>query len=124
MQNLKLIDVIGIVSSYLIIWEKRRNCGNTIAEIQQKLEREIFYFRQWYYCNSFCPFCCPGGCSKCEYAQGKLNDVGKFFFGNDIAENGKKKCYEIYERVKKKLSRPQYFYNIFTINHTWLVIIS
>ena len=31
---------------------------------------------------------------------------------------GKKKCYEICERVKKKLSRPQYFYNIFTINHT------
>ena len=27
--------------------------------------------------------------------------------------------YEIYERVKKKkLSCPQYFYNIFTINHT------
>ena len=38
----------------------------------------------------------------------------------------KKKCYEICERVKKKkkLSRPQYFYNIFTINHTWLVIIN
>ena len=35
----------------------------------------------------------------------------KFFFGNcgnAIAENVK----------KKKLSRPQYFYNIFTINHT------
>ena len=30
-----------------------------------------------------------------------------------------KKNYEICERVKKKkLSRPQYFYNIFTINHT------
>ena len=28
------------------------------------------------------------------------------------------KNYEIYERVKKKLSCPQYFYNIFTINHT------
>ena len=40
--------------------------------------------------------------------------------GNGIAENWKKKkCYEICERVKKKkLSRPQYFYNIFTINHT------
>ena len=39
----------------------------------------------------------------------------------------KKKGYEICERVKKKkkkLSCPQYFYNIFTINHTWLVIIS
>ena len=30
----------------------------------------------------------------------------------------KKKCYEICERVKKKLSRLQYFYNIYTINHT------
>ena len=36
-----------------------------------------------------------------------------------------KKNYEICEWVKKKkLSRPQYFYNIFTINHTWLIIIS
>ena len=28
----------------------------------------------------------------------------------------KKRCYEIYERVKKKLSRPQYFYNIIFTN--------
>ena len=48
----------------------------------------------------------------------------KFFFfnncGNDITENRGKKSYEIYERVKKKkkLLCPQYFYNIFTINHT------
>ena len=35
-----------------------------------------------------------------------------------------KKNYEIREWVKKKLSRSQYFYNIFTINHTWLIIIS
>ena len=38
--NSKLIGVIGIVSTYLTIWEKRVNCGNTIAEIQQKLKRE------------------------------------------------------------------------------------
>ena len=30
----------------------------------------------------------------------------------------KKGCSEICERVKKKLSRKQYFYNILTINHT------
>ena len=35
-----------------------------------------------------------------------------------------KKNYEICEWVKKKLSRTQYFYNIFIINHTWLIIIS
>ena len=38
--NSKLIGVIGIVITYLAIWGKRVNCGNTIAEIQQKLERE------------------------------------------------------------------------------------
>ena len=39
--------------------------------------------------------------------------------GNGIVENGGKKGYEICEIVKKKkLSCPQYFYNIFTINHT------
>ena len=38
--NSKLIGVIGTVSTYLAIWGKRVNCGNTIAEIQQKLERE------------------------------------------------------------------------------------
>ena len=36
----------------------------------------------------------------------------------------KKSGSEIWGRVKKKLSCPQYFYNIFTINHMWLVIIS
>ena len=38
--NSKLIGVIGTVSTYLAIWGKRVNCGNTIVEIQQKLERE------------------------------------------------------------------------------------
>ena len=38
--NSKLIGVIGTVSTYLAIWGKRVNCRNTIAEIQQKLERE------------------------------------------------------------------------------------
>ena len=31
--------------------------------------------------------------------------------GNGIAENGEKKCCEICERVKEKLSHPQYFHN-------------
>ena len=41
LQNSKLIGVIGTVSTYLAVWGKRVNCGNTLAEIQQKLEREI-----------------------------------------------------------------------------------
>ena len=68
--------------------------------------------------------CCPSGFSKCECAQGKPN-----------AEIGKKKwqlwqCHcrkweekkivvaEITcEKLKKKVLRLQYFYNIFTTNH-------
>ena len=63
----------------------------------------------------------------CDNAIAEIGEKKIFCFGNcgnGIVENGKKKCYEICKRVKKKLSRPQYFYNIFTINHTWLVIIS
>ena len=38
--NSKLICVIGTVPTYLGIWGKRVNFGNTIVEIQQKYERE------------------------------------------------------------------------------------
>ena len=47
--------------------------------------------------------------------------------GNAIAENGrggKLVVTEIWGGIKKKMLRPQYFYNIFTTNHRWLVIIS
>ena len=81
------------------------NCGNGIAEIGEK--------KLWQ--------------TNCGNAIAEIGREKKFCFGNcgnGIAENGKKKCYEICERVKKKLSRLQYFYNIFTINYIWLVIIS
>ena len=38
--NLKFIYVIGIVLTYLREWGERVNISNTIAEIQQKYERE------------------------------------------------------------------------------------
>ena len=38
--NSKLIGVIGTVLTYLVIWGKKVNCDNIIAEIQQKLKRE------------------------------------------------------------------------------------
>ena len=40
MLNSKFICVIGIVPTYLGEWGERVNFGNTIAEIQQKYERE------------------------------------------------------------------------------------
>ena len=39
-------------------------------------------------------------------------------------KRGKKKLLKSGEELKKKMLRPQYFYNIFTINHKLLVIIS
>ena len=41
-----------------------------------------------------------------------------------LPKMGGKKLRNLRKSKKKKLSCPQYFYNIFTINHTWLVIIS
>ena len=79
--------------------------------------------------------CCPSVLEMWVHAR-------KTKCGNDIAEIGKKKwqlwqCYcrkweekkiivaEITcEELKKKVLRLQYFYNVFIINHTWLVIIS
>ena len=111
------------------------NWGNTIAE---KLEREIKSRREKFliFGNGIAAISsahtsCLGGCSKCECTQGKPNDVGKKKFGNcgnAIAENGGKKnsgCQNhMWGIKKKKVLRLQYFYNIFTTNHMWLVIIS
>ena len=51
--------------------------------------------------------------------QGEKKFCGNY--GNAIAENGKKKnkimVAEIQGGIKKKMLRPQYFYNIFTTNH-------
>ena len=38
--NSKFICIIGTVPIYLGKWEKRMNFGNSVAEIQQKYERE------------------------------------------------------------------------------------
>ena len=48
-----------------------------MREKMKKVERENVEFRQRGYRNSFAQFCCPGGCLKCECAQGKPNDVEK-----------------------------------------------
>ena len=54
---------------------------------------------------------CFGNCgnSIAENVKKKKKCFGNC--GNGIAENGEKKCCEICERVKEKLSRPQYFHN-------------
>ena len=48
--------------------------------------------------------------------------------GNQVAKNGREKKKWLpksgEEFFKKKVLCPQYFYNIFTTNHKWLVVIS
>ena len=103
--NLEFICVIGTVLTYLGKWGKRVNFGNGIAEIQQKYEREeekggrekMLNFGN---VNTEIPVpnsCCSG--MKCAWSAQS-------------------------EKKKKKTLCSQYFYNIFTINHRWLVIIS
>ena len=67
----------------------------------------------------------PGQLKKSNYGNA-IAEIGKKKIcfgncGNAIVENEKKKNYEICEWVKKKSCL---VHNIFTINHTWLIIIS
>ena len=116
-------------------WGERKNFGNSVAEIQQKWgerkrkrgREKAEEFRQHCYQNSSAQNAARSVKKRAIAAmpllkkEKKKNCFGNC--GNAIAENGKKN-YEICEWVKKKLSRTQYFYNIFIINHTWLIIIS
>ena len=71
-------------------------------------------------CPKYCPFSLKkSNCGNAIAEKGKK----KICFGNcgnAIAKNGKKN-YKICEWVKKKSC---HVHNIFTINHTWLIIIS
>ena len=117
-----------------------QNSTKSMREKKKKVEREnVEFWQRWYRIFS-AQFCCS--CVECLKWKGKKKKNWQMNCGNAIAEIcvsifflaivamalpkiGEKKSYEIYERVKKKkLSCPQYFYKIFTINHTWLVIIS
>ena len=76
---------------------------------------------QWH-CRNWEKKKCFGNCGNAiaeNVKKKKKNCFGNC--GNAIAENGKKKNYEICEWVKKKSC---HVHNIFTINHTWLIIIS
>ena len=88
-------------------WEKRKNFGNSVAEIQQKLgERKTKRwrekeeeFRQHCYRNSSAQIpahlvSCVLKKTNCSNAIAEIGKKRKFFFGNcgnGIAENGKKK---------------------------------
>ena len=118
------------------LFRKRVNFSSGVAEIQQKYERErekvrekILNFRNHITEIIAAQTCWPTGCevcSKCEVPKGNqlwkclCRNRGKKICGNAIAENGGKKIVvaEIWEGIlKKKVLCPQYFYNIFTINH-------
>ena len=118
--------LFGILRREIEFWYYHcRNSTKSMREKKKKMERENVEFRQRWYRISSAQFCCP--CVECpkwkekkkltnELWQCHCQNRGiKFFFsnyGNGIAENGGKKSYQIYERVKKKKSC--HVHNIFT----------
>ena len=93
--NSEFICVIGTVSSYLGNWGKRVNLSNGVAEIQQKWEREREKVGERKFWIS-------------------VITLLKFLLPMPLPQNGRKKkimVAEICEGIKKKMLRPQYFYN-------------
>ena len=102
-----------------------RNSTKSMREKKKKVERENVEFRQRWYRIFSAQFCCL--CMECPKWKGEKTiltnelwqchcrnrGINLFFSncGNGIVENGGKKSYEIYERVKKKSC---HVYNIFT----------
>ena len=112
--------VIGNVSTYLGKWGKRVNFGNTVAEIQQKYERErekVGERKFWISVMWLPKFLLP------ETEKKKIVAIVAMPL---LKMEGKKiVVVEIWGGIKKKkVLHSQYFYNIFTTNHRWLVIIS
>ena len=70
--------------------------------------------------------CCPG--MKCAWsAQSEKKKKIVTIVAMPLPKMGGKKIImvaEIWRGIKKKILCPQYFYNIFTTNHRYLVIIS
>ena len=140
MLNLEFICIIGIVSSYLGNWGKRVNFSNGVAEIQQKYERErekVGEIKFWISIITLPKFLLPKPANrvgvKCpkgnQLWQCHCQNMGKkIFVAMPLAKMGGKKingCRNLGRNfIKKKVLRSQYFYNIFTTNHRWLVIIS
>ena len=103
-------------------------------EKEKKVERE----RRGISATLLPKFLRPNSCPSCVLCAKKKklrqchcrNRKKKYIFLVIVAMSlskmgGKKKFVaEIWEEILKKVLRSQYFYNTFTINHRWLVIIS
>ena len=95
--NLEFICVISTVSSYLGNWGKRGNFGNGVTEIQQKYERErekVEERKFWISIITLLKFLLPKLADRNQLWQCHCWNKGKKIYdnyGNDIAENGRKK---------------------------------
>ena len=133
----------GHCSKYLGNWGKRMNFGNSVAEIltkvwerKRKSEREkILNFGNVITEIPAAQTCWPSRCEVLEVGCPKEtncgNAIAKLGGGEFVAivampllkMGGKKKWLpKLGEELKKKVLRSQYFYNIFTTNHRWLII--
>ena len=127
-----------------------RYCLKLIGELRKDKDKKVERERRGISATLLPKFLCPNSCPSCEkkqlrqyHCRNRKKEI--FFFGNcgnDIAKNGKKNWMElwqchcrkweekkkfvakIWEEILKKVLRSQYFYNTFTTNHRWLVIIS
>ena len=117
-------------------WGERKNFGNTVAEIQQKWgerkrkrgREKAEEFRQHCYRNSSTQNAAHSVKKKAIAATPLLKkEKKKKFFLAIMAmplPKMEKKNYEICKWVKKKVVTYTIFLQYFTINHTWLIIIS
>ena len=102
-------NIFTINHTWLIIISSKNlwqiNCDNGIAENVKKKKKNCF-----------------GNCGN-PIAENVKKKKKNYFgnCGNAIAENGKKKLWNLWMSKKKKSC---HIHNIFTINHTWLIIIS
>ena len=109
---------------------RQQCCRNStkIGERKRKREREkAEEFRQYCYRNSYAQNTARSVKKKAIAATPLPKKKKKKFVLAIVAMpllKMKKKIMKSVNEKKKMLSRTQYFYNIFTINHTWLIIIS
>ena len=141
--NLEFICVIGTVLTYLEKWGERvPKFNKSMREKEKRWERENAWISVMWLPKFLLPDqpaqVCVCVCSKCEVLKleiqlwqchcrnrGRKKNLWQLWQSHCRKwEEEKKVVAEIWGGIKKKVLRSQYFYNIFTINHKWLVISS
>ena len=116
---LNLEIIIGTVPSYLGNWGKRVNFGNSVTEIQRKYERErekVEEKKFWISVITLLKFLLPNLLTEnqlwqCHYRNRGNKNLWQCHCRKWEEKKNKKWLPKSGEELKKKLLRPQYFYN-------------